>query len=420
MGCAGSTTAVDEGACLRKHRYETKVFDVSVERPRPAHSSKPSSPGPAPSFHEKHALIGRLGQGAFASVHLAKSADGELLAVKITDLRSKGSTGWSASQLDMKKWENASKEIGVLQKASGLEHVVKFRGSYMEGGLSYILLERCDTNFYQALVRKQPALTEATISKVFSQMLKGIVAVHSAGVVHRDIKPDNFMATGPDGAIKLCDFGLAACVDPSVNVNAPGIKGVFGTPPYMAPEMLNGHSYGAKVDVWSFGVIVYLLFFGKFPYTPAKASGSAMKAAIVAGLPAPTFTPEGRSQRGPGLVCHHAMWFSRLLLERHAGHRMKAKDALRHAFFDVPASERGTASLRPMLHSAKRIGAFSPAADDRSPPSSLDTRLIHLQEERREKRPPSPIQAFEGKKRSRELPSDTSSTNVGSEGETVT
>lgn len=62
-----------------------------------------------------------------------------------------------------------------------------------------------------------------------------------------------------------------------------------GTPPFMSPEMLGRVRYGAKVDIWAFGVIAYILLFGAWPYTPQALSGPDMKAAILAGTPSPRF-----------------------------------------------------------------------------------------------------------------------------------
>merc|ERR1719428_1666918 len=97
------------------------------------------------------------------------------------------------------------------------------------------------------------------------QMFLAVSEVHALKMLHRDVKPDNFLV-GPGATVKLCDFGFArrfpsgpACV-----------RGVFGTAPFMSPEMIMGLEYGAPTDVWSLGVVLYVLLCGEFPYMPEK------------------------------------------------------------------------------------------------------------------------------------------------------
>merc|ERR1712127_815217 len=104
----------------------------------------------------------------------------------------------------------------------------------------------------QALDRA-PKLNECTYRRIFREMLQALAAVHAAGIVHRDIKHDNFLCAGPRETVKLCDFGLSGTLD----AGTVGLVGHNGTPPFMAPEMLRGGSYGGSVDIWGVGVIAY-------------------------------------------------------------------------------------------------------------------------------------------------------------------
>lgn len=87
--------------------------------------------------------------------------------------------------------------------------------------------------------------------------MNGLSVCHAASIVHRDVKPDNFLACprgGPkDGFIfKLCDFGLATKL---TSPEAVEMEDIYGTPPFMAPDMLDKTPYCAKVDVWAIGLL---------------------------------------------------------------------------------------------------------------------------------------------------------------------
>merc|ERR1740121_2799409 len=143
-------------------------------------------------------------------------------------------------------------------------------------------------------------VTEPVLARVYSDMLRALASIHEQGIVHCDVKPDNFLFSGTlhDGIVKLCDFGLSAVV----SSQRKEMMGVKGTAPFMPPEMLQGGGFDTKADVWSFGVTAYVLLLGHFPYQPAVATASAMKRAIRFGMPGPSFKPkEGMLKQKSGI-----------------------------------------------------------------------------------------------------------------------
>src|SRR5580692_7586490 len=102
-----------------------------------------------------------------------------------------------------------------------------------------------------------------------SAVIAGLAALHTAGVVHRDFKPDNLLRMG-DGRLVLSDFGLATDA-----ATAPGVTVLIGTPHYMAPEVLAGEPATSRSDVWALGVVLHEIFFGRRPERrPASFDGS--------------------------------------------------------------------------------------------------------------------------------------------------
>lgn len=122
-------------------------------------------------------------------------------------------------------------------------------------------------------------------------MVAGLAHVHSCGIIHRDIKPQNYLlGYGCDikisANVKLADFGLA------VPIKAVSREDQAGTTLFMAPEMINMDYWNEKVDLWSFGVTLYLFLFGKFPYTPCAVHPKevpSFKAVASCPQPSPAF-----------------------------------------------------------------------------------------------------------------------------------
>lgn len=106
---------------------------------------------------------------------------------------------------------------------------------------------------------------EADAAHVVKQLAEGLKYLHTQGIVHRDLKPENLLYESEKDScdIKITDFGLAKLTDG----DTPALmRTACGTPGYVAPEILSGKSYGQEVDVWSLGVIMYILLCGFPPF----------------------------------------------------------------------------------------------------------------------------------------------------------
>jgi len=112
-------------------------------------------------------------------------------------------------------------------------------------------------------IERRQCYSEADAAYCIKQVLLGIEYIHSKGVIHRDLKPENLLLGGQDNkTIKIADFGLAV----EFKNDEELIFSTAGSPDYIAPEILNKHYYNKAVDIWSCGVILYILLCGYPPF----------------------------------------------------------------------------------------------------------------------------------------------------------
>ncbi|KAL0221066.1 hypothetical protein RCL1_000920 [Eukaryota sp. TZLM3-RCL] len=141
---------------------------------------------------------------------------------------------------------------------------------FVHEGRLYLCMEYCSGGSLQDLMNSGVDLTKDDIWFMFTQLVHGLFYLHSNSVVHRDVKPDNIVLTSttPPYRVKYCDFGI------SKQLHNTFARSVFGTPPYMSPEIASPFSHGLlqtlpytnAVDVWSLGVVLYHLVEKRLPF----------------------------------------------------------------------------------------------------------------------------------------------------------
>nr|NP_001027631.1 calmodulin-dependent protein kinase homologue [Ciona intestinalis]BAC57526.1 calmodulin-dependent protein kinase homologue [Ciona intestinalis] len=193
-----------------------------------------------------------LGTGAFSKVFLAENRkSGNRVAIKCIPRK-----------LIKGKEDSINNEISVLRS---LKHcnIVELLEIYDNPSHLYLVMQLVSGGELFDRIVEKGSYTEKDASHLISQILDAIDYLHSKDIVHRDLKPENLLyhSTAEDSKIMISDFGLS-----KVEVEGQMLKTACGTPGYVAPEVLKQKPYGKEVDVWSIGVIAYILLCGYPPF----------------------------------------------------------------------------------------------------------------------------------------------------------
>ena len=270
---------------------------------------------PSPNIEEKYIVDPRvLGSGHHGSVRQCMDRKtGQRLAVK--SIRKSdpavnpGYINREIRLLNEMKHSNIIQLVDVFEDDESLHLVTDL----CKGGeLFDKILEKASSG--------NGCFSEYEAARILHQILTAVSYMHKRNIVHRDLKPENilFETTAEDSPVKIIDFGLAR--KHYANMGEPNMTTVVGTPYYIAPEVL-GRSYGKACDLWSIGVIAYLLLCGYPPFN--GADNKEVYESILRGFY--RFPVDDWKEVSSG-----AKDFIRRLLQRDPRNRMTVDQALRH------------------------------------------------------------------------------------------
>ncbi|KAH9675343.1 CDPK-related kinase 7 [Citrus sinensis] len=264
-------------------------------------------------FVAHYELGEEVGRGHFGYTCSAKAKKGSLkgqdVAVKVIP-KSKMTTAIAI--------EDVRREVKILRALTGHKNLVQFYDAYEDDDNIYIVMELCKGGeLLDRILSRGGKYSEEDAKIVMVQILSVVAFCHFQGVVHRDLKPENFLFTSKEenSSLKAIDFGLSDYVKPDERLND-----IVGSAYYVAPEVLH-RSYGTEADMWSIGVIAYILLCGSRPFWARTESG-IFRAVLKADpsfdeAPWPSLSPE-------------AIDFVKRLLNKDYRKRLTAAQALSH------------------------------------------------------------------------------------------
>ncbi|EDW78213.2 uncharacterized protein Dwil_GK16306 [Drosophila willistoni] len=154
-------------------------------------------------------------------------------------------------------------EIAVLMLCEGEENIVNLNAVHETRSDTALLLELATGGELQTILDNEECLTEAQARHCMREVLKALKFLHDRSIAHLDLKPQNILLTGDriEDGLKLCDFGISRVVCEGINV-----REMAGTPDYVAPEVLQYEPLSLLTDIWSVGVLTYVLLSGFSPF----------------------------------------------------------------------------------------------------------------------------------------------------------
>ena len=288
------------------HHHEKRIFYCQTQSECDNWIHKLQHLSNVVPFEEEYEIGVKIGTGAFSEVfECTHKTSGEKYAVKIID----------KDIFDRVDKTHLRNEIAIL-KLVNHPNVIYLKYTCEDKEKIYIVTELIkDGDFLDFLVGK-PRFKEDDLKPIIKQLLEAVAYLHEFGIVHCDIKPENILYDKITGnIIKLTDFGLSRMIFSNQKIDE-----VCGTISYVAPEALAGMGHGMESDLWSVGIIMYLMTHGRLPFDDEN-NDVTIKQILCSEL------------EFKNTLSDNATEILSLLLEKNPKKRITAKDALLHPFF---------------------------------------------------------------------------------------
>jgi len=256
MGCEGSKEATTPTPSAPAKTNKAPPPSSSTKKTPKSKTSDGLVEGSSTGkhFNEVYKLGKQLGEGAFSVVKEGKNRDtDESYAIKIV----------TKSKLSKEDEIALKDEIDVLKDVGAYEHIIRLYDVFEEKDYYYLVTEKMTGGeLFDRIVQKS-YYNEKEARDTCLILLQAIHHCHSKKVAHRDLKPENLLlkSENNDSGIKIADFGFAKRVKQPKSLTTQ-----CGTPGYVAAEILEGKPYDTQADMWSIGVIVYILLGGYPPF----------------------------------------------------------------------------------------------------------------------------------------------------------
>ena len=256
----------------------------------------------------------KLGNGKFGLVKLGiNKQTKEKVAIKIMNKK----------KMDTSDIELMRTEIEIL-KICQHPNIIRLYDIFENIDYIYIIMEYCPGgDLFSYLEKRKFQIPEERAAIIMNKMCEAVFYFQSYfGVIHRDLKPENVLMTsdGDDGDIRILDFGLSKISTPNEKCTEP-----YGTLTYCAPEIILDEPYNKEVDMWSLGIMTYLMVSGRLPFNAEDENKIARQIAFS--------EPDFENAECWKKISKECVNFIKKLLEKDPKKRMIIGDALKHEWF---------------------------------------------------------------------------------------
>ncbi|AET00192.1 putative protein kinase CAMK-CDPK family [Medicago truncatula] len=238
----------------------------SKPSPQPSKPSKPSAIGPVlgrpmEDVKATYSMGKELGRGQFGVTHLCThKTTGKQYACKTIAKRK------LANKEDI---EDVRREVQIMHHLTGQPNIVELIGAFEDKQSVHLVMELCAGGELFDRIIAKGHYTERAAASLLRTIVQIVHTCHSMGVIHRDLKPENFLLLSKDenSPLKATDFGLSVFYK-----QGDQFKDIVGSAYYIAPDVLK-RKYGPEVDIWSVGVMLYILLCGVPPFWAESENG---------------------------------------------------------------------------------------------------------------------------------------------------
>mmetsp|Transcript_12431 Transcript_12431/g.37927 ORF Transcript_12431/g.37927 Transcript_12431/m.37927 type:complete len:489 (+) Transcript_12431:209-1675(+) len=254
-----------------------------------------------------------IGCGSYASVHIGhRKENGAEIAVKIVQ----------KNRRDKELMMSVENELNVWERQIEHENIVTVHDVFNTQEHLFLVMEFLSGGELYSVLRSCQVFTEVEAATVMNGLLAALEFLHEQGIVHRDVKPENLLCTSRKFPfqVKLTDFGLSAALSTDDDGKETA-SGMYGTPFFVAPEVIRGEPYDVKVDLWSAGVTLYNMLTGELPFA-GNSMRQVLKSVLRSELNLEADEVSHVSQEGKDFLLG--------LMDRNADRRMSAAEALHH------------------------------------------------------------------------------------------
>ncbi|HET9553833.1 MAG TPA: protein kinase, partial [Anaeromyxobacteraceae bacterium] len=279
----------------------------------PAAPAPPLAPGEL--LDGRYRIVRLVAEGGMGAVYEAEAIRiGRPVAVKVLHPL------FARSPLEVERFRREAR-IAVQVSSPHVVEMLDF--GQAPGGELFLVMELLRGESLRERLERTGSLPPAQVADLMRQLLRGLVAAHGAGIVHRDLKPDNLWLVPEEGRERLTilDFGIAKATGPA---GAPATQAglVVGTPEFLAPEQAVGGEVDHRADLYSAGIIAWVLLTGRHPF-PSADTRALLRAQAYEPVPSP-------ERELPSLASHPALlrFVARATVKDKGGRAQSAEELL--------------------------------------------------------------------------------------------